>query len=320
MEFSTRIPIAGQEPKIDYNSRIFLLGSCFVENIGKKLEKFKLPFLQNPFGIFFHPVAIAHFLEKLSGGGGYSHEEIFYHNERWHCFDAHSHLSHPDPEKLVRKLNTRLEESRQYIKDSTHLIITLGTAWGYTSKDTGRIVANCHKLPSREFRKSLLGPEQVRQSLEKSLNFLEKLVPEASIIFSISPVRHLRDGFIENQRSKASLISGLHELLDQAEVLQPRRMFYFPSYEILQDELRDYRFYTRDLVHPSGLAVDYVWKRFVETWFSPEAEGVLREVEAILKGLDHRPFHPDSQGYKKFRDQLEERIRYLQRSYPGLHF
>ena len=311
MEFRTRIPIKEKQPKIGYDSKLLLLGSCFVENIGAKLEYYKIRKLQNPFGIFFHPQAIETFLERVVSGYHYSEEDIFFYNERWHCFEAHSSLSDPDKDRILETLDKKLEQTRDFLEQISHVVITLGTAWNYTYLKTGHTVANCHKIPQREFRKDLSSVGEIIESLKNISTFLEKINPRARLIFTVSPVRHLRDGFVENQLSKSNLISAVHSVGKGA---------YFPSYEIMMDELRDYRFYAEDMLHPSSVAINYIWKRFTETWFSEDAMITLAEVERIQKGLSHRPFNPESEAHRNFLKKLKTLKENLLQKHPHLKF
>ncbi|MGY5850086.1 GSCFA domain-containing protein [Salegentibacter sp. F14] len=311
MEFRTQIQIKGEQPKIDYDSKIMLLGSCFVENIGAKLAYYKIRTLQNPFGIFFHPQAIATFLERVDSGYQYSRKDIFFHNERWHCFEAHSSLSFPDKEGILDALNSKIQQTHAFLKEASHVVITLGSSWNYLLRDTGKAVANCHKFPQKNFRKELSPVVSVIENLERITGYIEKLNSKAEIILTISPIRHLRDGFIGNQRSKSNLIAAVHAT---------EKGVYFPSYEIMMDDLRDYRFYGDDMLHLSSLAVDYIWKKFTETWFSKEAMITLTEVEKLQKGLAHRPFDPDSEGHKDFLKTLKRHKENLRKKHPHLKF
>lgn len=315
MEFRTKIPIKQAEPKIDYESKIFLIGSCFVENIGRKLDFYKLQNFQNPFGIIFHPLAIATFFQKAAENSFYTEKDIFRYQERWHCFDAHSSLSNPDAEVLLKNLNSALKNSREFLQQSSHLVITLGTAWSYFHLETEKTVANCHKFPQKEFRKELQSVEEIEVSLNKIISFLKEINPEITVIFTVSPVRHIKDGFVENQRSKAHLIAAVHQICEENGNTQ-----YFPSYELMMDELRDYRFYAEDMLHPSQTAIDYIWKRFTETWFSLASFSTLKEVENIQKGLQHRSFNPNSEAHSRFLEKLEAKILTLQEQYPYLEF
>lgn len=315
MEFRTKIPISPQEPKIGYDSGILLLGSCFVENIGSKLEYAKFKTLQNPFGILFHPAAIAGFLEKVQTRHRFSEADIFYHNERWHSFDAHSALSHPDKEEMLQRLNAAVEVAYHFLETMSHVIITPGTAWAYDLLETGQTVANCHKLPQKNFRKEL---KEVKEDLKRSVEMIHSLNPEASVVFTVSPVRHLKDGFVENQVSKAKLITAISELIKEPAL--EGRVHYFPSYEIMMDELRDYRFYKEDMIHPSATAVDYIWQRFNDCWMSREAFATMDEVQKIQRGLAHKPFNENSEAHKQFLKKLHEKIADLQEQWPEMRF
>lgn len=316
MEFRTQFKIASEEPKIDYSSSIFLIGSCFVDNIGEKLEKGKFKNLRNPFGIFYHPAAIENFITRVAKSHVYNAEEVFYHNERWHCFEAHSALSSPKKDVLLAELNQKITFTQKFLKQATHVIITLGTAYSYKLKETGSYVANCHKVPQAQFDKELMLVEEVKTRLENTLDLLKEINPRLKVIFTISPVRHLRDGVVENQRSKAQLLAAVGGLVKNS----PESFKYFPSYEIMMDDLRDYRFYKEDMIHPNDVAIEYIWNKFKEAWISRDACNVLEEIAAIEQGLNHRPFNPDSQAHRSFLLKLEERIEKLKKAHPQLKF
>ena len=319
MEFRTKIPITPGEPKIGYESRILLLGSCFVENIGRKLDYYKFLTLQNPFGILFHPAAISGFLEKVKSRYVFKEEDIFFHNERWHSFEAHSALSNPDKDEMLQQLNSAVQRTHTFLTEASHVVITAGTAWAYDLVETGKTVANCHKLPQKNFRKEI---KDVRSDLANCVEIIHSINPEAAIIFTVSPVRHLRDGFVENQRSKSHLISAIHDLLISEDTISPSgvRTLYFPSYEIMMDELRDYRFYGEDMVHPNQTAIRYIWQRFTEAYLSAEAGSTLEEVEKIQKGLAHRPFNEKSEAHQKFLMKLRSGIKNLRSRFPHIEF
>jgi len=318
MKLQTIVPLQKAEYPIDYSSKMLLLGSCFVENMGSKLDYFKFQQLQNPFGILFHPLALENLVERALAGKTYHVDEVFEQNGIWHCFDAHSDLNALSKEGLLNHLNQRLQETETGLKNTTHVIITLGTAWVYEHQSLGKTVANCHKVPQKEFEKRLLSTEEIRSSLDRLVNWVQQANPKANIIFTISPVRHLKDGFVENQQSKAHLITSLHSVLSSRA--QSRGMSYFPAYEIMMDELRDYRFYGEDLVHPNALAVEYIWEKFKDTWISPDCYSVMDEVDSVQKGLQHRPFNPDSEAHQTFRKSLRTKITYLQERYPFMKF
>ena len=314
MKLSTQIPIAKADHQIDYESGLLLLGSCFSENIGAKFEYFKLKSLSNPFGILFHPLAIQKVLERSVHQHKFTESDIFFWNERWHCFEVHSDLSALSKEELLERLNQALETTLEHLKKSTHLMITLGTAWVYRNKKSGETVANCHKVPQSNFGKELLGIDEIRASLEAMVATMRSINPKVTLMFTVSPVRHLKDGFIANQRSKAHLISAIHE------VVKKKQVSYFPSYEIMMDELRDYRFYSPDLVHPNETAINYIWEKFKDTQISEAAFKTMGEVEIIQKGLMHKAFNPTSEANRIFQKSLQEKIAYIKRSYPFMEF
>lgn len=318
MELQTKIPLTTSDNSIDYQSKLVLFGSCFVENIGSKLDYFQFQKFQNPFGILFHPLAIENLVQRAIEGKTYRQEEIFEQDGIWHCFDAHSDLRSASSEELLHLLNQRLKETKTNLEASSHIIITLGTAWVYEDNSSGKTVANCHKVPQKQFTKKLLSPTEIEASLQNVMALIQKVNPNTQIIFTISPVRHLKDGFVENQWSKAHLITAIHSVLSSRA--QSRELAYFPSYEIMMDELRDYRFYGKDMVHPNPLAIDYIWERFKSVWISENASAVMDEVDAIQKGLRHRPFNPDSEGHQKFKTSLRAKITYLQERFPFMKF
>ncbi|MFC6096861.1 GSCFA domain-containing protein [Flavobacterium qiangtangense] len=318
MQFTTPIPIKKSNRQIDYNSKIVSLGSCFAVNIGEKFERYKFQNSVNPFGILFHPLALEKIISKAILKDEFSKEDIFFHNERWHSFDVHSDLSASDEAQFLKTLNVNLKSLYNDLAESSHIIITLGTSWIYRKVETNSVVANCHKVSQNQFKKELLSVEDIKSSLDKIIDKISSVNKKAKIVFTISPVRHIKDGFVENQWSKANLISALHQTL-QSEHCNLNTS-YFPSYEIMMDELRDYRFYAEDMIHPNQTAIDYIWNRFSETWISEEAFSVLQEVENIQKGLNHRPFNAESEQHLIFLAKLQQQISVLQRQFPFMKF
>lgn len=317
MKLQTIIPLRAEQNQMDYNSQLLLLGSCFSEHMGYKLEYFKFQLLQNPFGIFFHPLAIEKLISKAIKKDTYTEEDVFYLNERWHCFDAHSDLSNTSKENLIENLNVAIRNTHQQIKKVTHVVITLGTAWAYRYTETDSIVANCHKVPQAAFKKELLSVDQIVKSLEHIIQSIQTINKNAQFIFTVSPVRHLKDGFVENQRSKAHLISAIHKLIEVPS-LGSRKLF--PSYEIMMDELRDYRFYESDMIHPNKLAIDYIWERFKKVWIDETAYSTIDKVEEVQRGLRHRPFNSSSEQHQLFLKSLNKKISYLKEEYPFMQF
>lgn len=316
MQFTTPVQIRSQKPKIDHHSKIFLVGSCFVENIGEKFDYYKFNNFRNPFGILFHPRAIENFIQKAVGGFIYTEKDVFLNNERWHCFDAHSNLSDPSKEELLKKLNDNLEATKSFLCKASHIIITLGTSWFYTSLETNKFVANCHKLPQKNFQKSITAVSEIEESLGSVLELLRKLNPHSKVVFTISPVRHIKEGIVENQRSKAHLIAAVHALTDKA----PANPAYFPAYELVMDELRDYRFYGEDMLHPNATAIKFIWEKFMEAWISTDSAETLNLINDIQKGLSHRPFNEASAAHQMFLNKIERKISVLKSQFPDLNF
>lgn len=318
MKLQTQIPLKKSGNPIDYQSKLLLMGSCFVENMGTKFGYYQFQSTLNPFGILFHPLAIENLMTRAVQENWYRPEEIFEQNGRWLCFDTHSNLAANSEKELLQNLNAALRECHIGIEKASDIIITLGTAWVYRHNSTGKIVANCHKVPQKEFTKELLTVEQIQSNLERLITKIHSINQKATIILTVSPVRHLRDGFVENQQSKSHLISAVHGVLKTSNLQLPTS--YFESYEIMMDELRDYRFYGKDLVHPNELAIDYIWERFKSVWISEESYQVMEEVETVQRGLEHRPFNSESEAHQKFTASLQSKITYLKERYPFMNF
>ena len=316
MKLQTEIPLTKQlYNQIDYSSKLLLLGSCFSENIGEKFSYFKFQSTINPYGILFHPVAIENLITRSVNKDYYSENDLYFNNEQWSCLDAHSKLNKTSKEELLNELNTQLDETHNQLKVSNHLIITLGTSWVYRHIDTDKIVANCHKIPQKQFLKELLSADEIAESLEAIVSLVKSINPKISFLFTVSPVRHIKDGFIENTQSKAHLLTAIHK------IIEPRKqMYYFPSYEIMMDELRDYRFYNADMIHPSLVAIDYIWEKFKRVWLSEDALETSEIVASIQAKKAHRPFHPNSQAHQEFLSKLQKDIESLQLKYPHITF
>ena len=315
MKLQTKIPLKrATKNLIDYQSNVLLLGSCFSENIGNQLNYFKFQSTQNPFGILFHPKAIENLITNTSNKKVYSSDDLIYQNEIWHSFDAHSSLSSASENELLNKLNVAISLTNKKIKEASHIVITLGTSWVYRYIETDTIVANCHKIPQKKFLKELLSVSEISESLARSISLIKSVNSDAAVIFTVSPVRHLKDGFIENTQSKSHLIAAIHTLVNEQDVS------YFPSYEIMMDELRDYRFYAEDMIHPNKTAINYIWRKFIDTWFSEETKSIMKEIDEIQKGLLHRPFHEDSKLHQQFLLKLEQKKSSLQERLPFINF
>jgi lysophospholipase L1-like esterase len=311
MNLQTKITLKKETRNpISYNSKIFLFGSCFSENIGSKIEYFKFENTINPFGILFHPIAIEMLITNIVNEKIYTEKDIFFHNERWHCYEAHSELSNPSKEDLLLKLNAAISTANTQLKEVSHVIITLGTSWAYRLIENDTIVANCHKVPQKKFLKELLLIDEITNSLEAIITLIKSVNNNIEIIFTVSPVRHLKDGFVENMRSKSHLLSAIHQ------VVTPRdHTHYFPSYEIMMDDLRDYRFYSSDMIHPNETAINYIWEAFKTVWIHEKSTDLMSEIDTIQKGLSHRPFNKNSKQHLLFLENLQLKISALQENH-----
>ena len=314
MKFRTEFTPQKQERQIDHHARIVLMGSCFSENIGAKLDYYKFDVLNNPFGILFHPLALEKAIRYCLEEKAYEAQDLIEHEGMWISLDHHGSFNHYDRETVLQRINENISKASNALKIASHVIITLGTAWVYRWKESGQLVANCHKIPQARFTKELLDTQDIIECLRRTGKRIHALNPGTSVIWTLSPVRHLKDGFMENNRSKARLLEAIHTVSDQ------ERSFYFPSYELMMDDLRDYRFYSQDLVHPNVLAIDYIWEKFTNTWISDPSRQVMQEVEQIQKALHHKPFREDSEQHRKFLAKLEERIANLQKELPSIVF
>lgn len=289
MKLQTEIPFKPEKDQIDYSSKILLLGSCFSENIGGKFDYFKFRNIQNPFGVIFNPISLQKLVDRALENKAFGRQDIFQHNEIWKCFEASSKLSASDKTEFLNRLNSALKEFREAIHSSSHIIFTLGSSWVYRHLKNDMIVSNCHKIPQKEFSKELLSVDEIYFSLQETVEEILKVNPKTSIIFTVSPVRHIKDGFVENNRSKAHLITAVHQMVEKNE-----RLFYFPSYEIMMDELRDYRFYSEDMLHPNYTAVEVIWGKFSEVWISQSTKTLQKKISSIQKDLKHLTFNSNS--------------------------
>ncbi|WP_129746291.1 GSCFA domain-containing protein [Flavobacterium anhuiense] len=319
MQFRTQIPISKSSLPIDYNSKILSIGSCFAENMAEKFDYFKFQNETNPFGIIFNPVSIEKLFRRISKQEWFEEKDVFFHNERWHSFEVHSDLSNSDRQELLETLNKAVTETNKQLKEATHIIITFGTSWIYRNLEKDEIVANCHKVPQKQFSKELLSAETIQQSIQNTIEAIQTLNPNINFIFTISPVRHIKDGFIENQLSKSHLFTALHQVLKthNSKLITHN---YFPSYEIMMDELRDYRFYNEDMLHPNQIAIDYIWKLFSENYVSEEIVQVMKEVDEIQKSLRHRSFNPESEQHQKFLANLQQKMKKVEEKWPHIVF
>lgn len=314
--FYTSVEMPEGLPRFSGRERLLLMGSCFATNIGTRLVEAKFACDVNPYGVLYNPMSISAALREALEGKVYRADDLQAYGGLWHSPMHHGDFSAPTAEEAPERINTRLEVLREELKGLDVLVATWGTAWVYEDAQTGCIVGNCHKRPERCFRRRRLTVEEVTDDWSDLVGRLRAANPRLRVLLTVSPIRHLRDGLHANQLSKATLLLAADRLVEA----MPDVVGYFPAYELLNDELRDYRFYAADMVHPSDVAVDYVWQRFCEACLTDEARRVMDECDAIRKDLAHKPFRPDSDGYKKFLEQILLKIDRLNEKYPYLDF
>ena len=315
MDFRKEFKVKPSELKITYDDKLFFLGSCFAENISTYFEDYKFQVSKNPFGIIYNPNAIERIIDIATEQTYNPQDNCFEHNGLWSNFDVHSSLSSPDKEQHVDNLIKARSNTKEALVCSRVVFISLGTAWLYKHIASQNYVANCHKLPQKHFQKELLDLETTASVLKRTIEKILMLNREAKIVFTLSPVRHLRDGFIENQQSKSTLHLAIQQSLSLSN-----NIFYFPSYEILLDDLRDYRFYASDFIHPNKLALDYIWEKISTAFFDEKTAQNLARVDKIKKRLSHRFFNSESKESQSFKAKTQIQIGELNKQYPNIKF
>ncbi|MBS1729387.1 MAG: GSCFA domain-containing protein [Bacteroidetes bacterium] len=314
MLFNLPIHIKKITPPVKYDERILLMGSCFTEHIGDFLKSHKFNVLQNPNGIVFEPQMLCSSILDYIDQKKYSEHDLVYENERWHSWDHHSVFSHPSKEMVLQRIQESIKQAHDFLKNADWLIITFGTSFHYLFKTQNRIVANCHKVPANSFTKQLGTIEETVTAIDTMLYRLFHFNPKIKIIFTVSPVRHVRDGVVENNRSKARLLEAVHHVVDKFD-----KLYYFPSYELIIDVLRDHRFYDIDLVHPNYAATSFVLEKFCENCMDKQTRNILEKMKEIVIAKNHQPFHFASEQHQKFRKKYLSECVQLQTQYPFLN-
>lgn len=309
---NVNIPKSPKE--ISHQQKILSVGSCFTEHIGNALLEYKFQVLQNPNGILFDPMAVCSSLLSYIEPRQYTQGDLFYLNELWHSWNHHSRFSHPDPAKALEKINASQATAHNFLKEADWLIITLGSSFSYKLVEQNyQAVANCHRAPAQWFQKHLSTLDEIIARLDNTIHQLFHFNPRLQIIFTISPVRHIRDGVVDNNRSKARLIEAVHHLVNKFD-----KLYYFPSYELVIDILRDYRFYAEDMVHPNYLATDFVLEHFTRTYMSEATLALIGELKKIAIARKHRSAHPGTEAHKRFLQSHLLKTQALQQKYPFL--
>jgi lysophospholipase L1-like esterase len=313
MEFRLSFQPKPLPKRIQHTDKLLLIGSCFTEQIGQKLSNHKFRVLDNPHGILFNPLSICCSLESYIAPKMYQPETLFFQQELWGSWDHHTRFSDPDPLQAIQKINHSQQRAHAFLAEADWVVLTLGSAFVY--EQSGQLVANCHKVPADKFQKRLAPVEEITSALEKTMAAVRRFRPDIKLLFTISPVRHLRDGFVENNRSKARLIQAVEQLTQSIA-----DAYYFPAYELIIDDLRDYRFYAEDMVHPNYAATQYVWERFTETCLEPGMPALLKEIQQIRQAYLHKPAHPASEAHRQFLESHYHKTRALTERFPYLDF
>jgi hypothetical protein len=314
MEFRLEYHPPSSSIKIDINDKLLLIGSCFTEHIHSQLKKYKFSTLQNPHGTLFNPFSIFKAIESYIKLNLPTEDDLFFQHGLWNSWDFHSSISHEDKFNALTGMIHQIKNGHDFLKTSDVLFITLGSAFVYELENK-TIVANCHKVPSSVFYKRLLEPAEIINGFRSLLSILTSFNKNIKVIFTISPVRHLRDGFIENNRSKAVLIHAVDKIVQEFPLSS-----YFPSYELVIDDLRDYRFFAEDMVHPNYLATKYVWDKFCSSFINGRTRELMKEIEQLHQAFIHRPMHPHSDEHQQFKLKFKELAIALSNRFPELDF
>lgn len=313
MQLQLTLDIPKLPKPIVYTDNILLIGSCFTEHISERLGQHKFNVLSNPHGILFNPLSVTHSLDSYIGGKQYAENDLFHLNELWNSWDHHTRFSHIDKNAALAGINASQNAATNFIKQADWIMITLGSAFQYYLVDGGRAVANNHRAPAQWFEKKLLGIDVITEALNKTLEQLFSINSAVNVLFTISPVRHIRDGVVDNNRSKARLIESVYELCNRFQ-----QVHYFPAYELVIDILRDYRYYDIDFVHPNYLATTYVWEHFMNACIDGNTEELMQQVQEIMTARNHKPRFPETEAHKKFKVAYAQKIKGLQQSHPFL--
>ncbi|MCW0483400.1 GSCFA domain-containing protein [Gaoshiqia sediminis] len=315
--YFTKVEIPDIGWRIGYQDKLMLIGSCFAENIGEKLQRLKFQVDLNPFGILYNPMSVCKSIRRLISGQVYQKEDLFELNGIWGSFAHHGQFSSQSPTETLENINHQLQTSHQFLKEAHYLIITFGTAWVYELKETGEVVSNCHKFPADNFKRFRLSPGEIVDEFRDLLSELWKFNSHLRILFSVSPIRHWKDGATGNQLSKATLLLAIDRLICG---FGKERCAYCPSYEIVMDELRDYRFYAPDLLHISPVAVDHIWDRFSQLMIDKPSLKLTNYIMKIIRASEHKVFHPNSDEHIKFLLYNLNEIEKLTINFPYLNF
>lgn len=313
MKWQLDLDIKSPSRLIKHDDPILLMGSCFTNNIGGYLKDHYFDALANPPGILFDSLSIMRQLQRMLLNQKVSESDLHKEEELYFHWDFHGSFAHVNPTEAVRAMNEALDQGRNALLHAEHIIITLGTAYSYFFKEESRAVANCHKVPASRFEKRLVDSQQIQETLLKGIESVRAHNPGIQFIFTVSPVRHYRDGIVENNRSKARLLEAVHSIVERSSDVH-----YFPAYELVIDVLRDYRYYDIDLVHPNYAATEFVFERFCSACMEPSTLELLPELKQLSLGKNHRALHPETKAHQNFLAQLKKKEQDLITRYPYL--
>ncbi|MCG8697694.1 MAG: GSCFA domain-containing protein [Bacteroidales bacterium] len=314
MKLQTIVDIPAPDFQIGYNDQLVFLGSCFANTIGSRINECKIPSLVNPFGVLYNPASVCLSLHRMIKNRHIIPDELQCNQDIWFSYTHYSSFNSTSKETCLNQINNSIEEAHLHIKNSNIICITLGTAWIFQLIEDKSIVSNCHKTPANQFQRRKLDVEEIIEYLSKAFYSITQINPNAKFIITISPIRHWKDGAIENQVSKSSLLLATHELKKAF-----RNLYYFPVYELFMDEMRDYRFYADDMLHPSTLSQEIIWDKFQDTFFDSQTKKCVLDVKKIRKSLQHKITDKNSSEFQKFTRDLENKILRFESSYPSIN-
>lgn len=314
--FRTEVKIPGSGLKMNYTNSMFFMGSCFADSIGTKFEKLKFNTLVNPFGVMYNPISVSNALDRIVRKRPFNRNELFFHNQMWHCADLHGSFSQPTPELVLQQANDAVEQAHHFLKEADFLLLTFGTSWIYEEVSSGQTVANCHKLPESAFNRRRMGVEEVVTLWIQRINQIRDFNPKIQVVFTVSPIRHLRDGAHQNQLSKSVLLLAVDALYQHFAQCSS----YFPSYELVMDELRDYRFYAADMIHLSDVAIDFIFDTFAQSNIDPQALTLSKQIEKITRAATHRILQNNLAEIRTFAHKQLTIITEIEKKHPIINF
>ncbi len=311
MQLQTTVQLPTYPFEINHQHKITCIGSCFADNMGQKFRDNKFDTLINPFGVLYNPLSVFNCIDNLTRQD-YDEDQLIYHDGLWHSFSHHGRFSNKNKETLLQEINDTLIEGHQHLKESDYLFITLGTAQIFEYHD--KVVSNCHKIPASQFKRRRLTVEEIVKKTRPIISQLKTINPALTIIFTVSPVRYIKDGLNENSLSKATLHLATEEITRHTD-----NAYYLPAYEIINDELRDYRYFAEDMTHPSPLAIEYLWDKLSKQLFTPATQNINKQVLKLVQASQHRPFNINPEAHKKFLSNMLKKASDLQKQHPELN-